>query len=157
MSGEILVNNIQNRCNFLSKDTIKLALLRSYIADVTFISDKGSLTVFELPAALFFLNVIEECALSSIRDTNATPWPVPDTDENLFITTVDGFLHIKADSEGVNWQGVQTFCMQKDDCIRLFFQSLRNLIVPDKILIEEIGAKIIDNPVIRHLFDYRYI
>ncbi|MFL6845526.1 MAG: hypothetical protein ACJ8ER_11680 [Allosphingosinicella sp.] len=157
MKGEIRLSNLRNRCSFLSKETVKLALLRSYIADVSLCNDQGNLELYGLPAALFFLNVVEECALSSVRDESPTAWPMPETDENLLISTKNDVLSIEASLDGVNWQGMRVFCINRDDGTRLFYNKLRDLIAPDRNLIESLGAKIIDNPVIRHIFDYRYI
>lgn len=157
MTNKILINNMKKRCCFLSHDTIRLALMRSYIADVTLISERGRLTLFEAPSALFFLHVIEECSLYPIRDAKPTVWPLPDADEKIIIITKDDLVYIEHESDASNAFDERTFCIQRDHAVRLFFEALRNLIKPDKELIEKIGAKIVDNPVIRHIFDYRHI
>jgi hypothetical protein len=137
--------------------TLKLALIRSYIADINFQNGKDNLTVLGLPAALFFLNALEECALAPIRGEGPTAWPIPETDENLFISTNNNLFSLEASAEGVNWQGTQGFCMPLELAIRMLYINLRNLILPDREQIAQLGGKILDNPIIRHIFDHRYI
>jgi hypothetical protein len=153
----IAINNLTNRCHFLSKDTLKLALLRSYISDITLKSDGHILTLNAIPTALLLLNLIEECALAPVRSSEKSAWPIPETDEHLLISTQDGLLDLEAATKGVEWDGTQVFTMPIEPAMRLFYESLRNLILPDRTEIERVGPKIIDNPVIRHIFDYRYI
>jgi hypothetical protein len=157
MTSKILIANMKERCCFLSHDTIRLALMRSYIADVTLISESGRLTIFEAPSALFLLHVIEECSLYPIRNAKPTVWPLPDADERIRIITKDDLVYIEHESDALNDVHERTFCLQRDHAVRLFFEALRDLIKHDRELIEKIGAKIVDNSVIRHIFDYRYI
>jgi hypothetical protein len=155
MSEKISVSRIQRRCFFRTRDSLRRALSASYIADVTMGSNAGELTVRSLPAALFLLNVVEECALVDLTTCRQVKWTVPETDADILISTLEGLLEITPLFEGSGATG-RSFRSPLKRGMILFYNELSKLILSDRQEFERLSPFVADNPVIRRIFDLRY-
>jgi hypothetical protein len=156
MSEMVRVTRLQRRCYFRTEDSLRRALSESYIADVVMTSDSGELTLRSIPAALFLLDLVAECALSKLASNRHTMWVIPETDAELLISALDDTLTVKPLFEGDWVTQDPSFIVPVGRAINLFYNGLCELIIPDRDDFERLSPFVADNPIIRRIFDIRY-
>jgi hypothetical protein len=140
----------------MMKCSLKLALYRSYVSDVTIENDSNQLTLRQIPAALFFLNILEECLLSPLAGAKKVRWPIPETDAFVILEVTSDSITIRVPFSGSGHVGANVLRFQIDVATRMFYDSLRDLVLPDTDHFSLIGPLVADNVLLREVFRIPY-
>jgi hypothetical protein len=127
-------------------------LSRMYIADISITSD-GHFSLNRIPAVHLMIHIVEECAFAALLGSRQVRWNIPDTNQDVLISTSEDYLEISQIGVEENRVVVHNIRNFSSQCLN----EISSLLLSDMATIHRLGVSKMDSPSIRSVLQVDYI